>query len=335
MRTAALIALALLAAPAGAQATKAYIIDGSGYFGAPGIQIGTLGEFDLADPSQVTILSRPAHDLRFGGADVSPTTGDLVAFENSTNSVRVLDRTSDSQTLIDSIGWMESGVVGFTFSNDGTKVYTTTAVGGFARIVEADAATGAVLSVHNILTNPLSSLATVPPGHPTLPEGEIIGLALTGFGSLNVVRLDLETNTVTDEQFLTGVGFNPQFETGLDFAADGTLYALIQGYRQLGPDTFEEISSHLYTLDPISGVLTEIGVVQADATWDGVCLALEDGPPPCPADLDGNGALNLDDVNLFANAFVGGDLLADLDGNGSLNLDDVNLFANAFVAGCP
>ncbi|MEZ6317335.1 MAG: GC-type dockerin domain-anchored protein [Phycisphaerales bacterium] len=56
---------------------------------------------------------------------------------------------------------------------------------------------------------------------------------------------------------------------------------------------------------------------------------------PCPADLDGNGALNLDDVNLFANAFVTSDLLADIDGNGTLNLDDVNLFAASFVAGCP
>ena len=335
MRTATAIALALLTAPASAQATKAYIIDGSGYFGAPGIQIGSLAEFDLADPSNVTPLSRPAHDLRFGGADVSPVTGDLVGFENSTNSIRVLSRTADQQTLIDSIGWMESGVAGFTFSNDGSKVYTTTAVGGFARIVEADAATGAVLSVHNILTNPLSSLATVPPGHPTLPEGEIVGLALTGFGTLNFVRLDLDTNSVVDEQSLTGIGFNPQFETGLDFAADGTLYALIQGYRQLGPDTFEEVSSHLYTLNPTSGALAEIGVVQADLTWDGVCLALADGPPPCPADLDGNGALNIDDINLFAQGFVASDPIADIDANGSFNIDDINLFAAAFTAGCP
>ncbi|MEZ6317734.1 MAG: GC-type dockerin domain-anchored protein [Phycisphaerales bacterium] len=57
---------------------------------------------------------------------------------------------------------------------------------------------------------------------------------------------------------------------------------------------------------------------------------------PCnPADLDASGALNLDDVNLFAGAFVSGDLLADIDASGTLNLDDVNLFAQAFIAGCP
>ncbi|MEZ6317336.1 MAG: GC-type dockerin domain-anchored protein [Phycisphaerales bacterium] len=59
-----------------------------------------------------------------------------------------------------------------------------------------------------------------------------------------------------------------------------------------------------------------------------------DCTPACPADLDGNGVYNLDDINLFANAFVTADLLADIDGNGVLNLDDVNLFAASFVAGC-
>ncbi|MEZ6317461.1 MAG: choice-of-anchor B family protein [Phycisphaerales bacterium] len=55
----------------------------------------------------------------------------------------------------------------------------------------------------------------------------------------------------------------------------------------------------------------------------------------CPCDLDGSGALNLDDVNMFAVAFAGGDLAADMDGNGTLNLDDVNTFAGCFVGGCP
>jgi len=53
------------------------------------------------------------------------------------------------------------------------------------------------------------------------------------------------------------------------------------------------------------------------------------------ADLDANGTLNLDDINLFAAAFTSADLAADLDDNGTLNLDDINLFASAFVAGCP
>ncbi|MEZ6319440.1 MAG: GC-type dockerin domain-anchored protein [Phycisphaerales bacterium] len=55
----------------------------------------------------------------------------------------------------------------------------------------------------------------------------------------------------------------------------------------------------------------------------------------CPCDIDGNGTLNLDDVNQFAAAFIGGSLDADVDGNGTLNLDDVNVFASCFLSGCP
>ncbi len=324
-----------LTSPAAAQPTTAYIVDGSGFFGAPGVQLGSLAEIDLANPANITILSRPASDLRFGGVDVSPVSGYLVGFENSTNSMRTLDRVADQQSLIDSIGWMESGVVGFTYSNDGAVAYAVTNVGGFNRVVEADAATGAVLGVHNILGNALSSLATVPPGHPTLPEGEIVGLALTGFGSLNFVRLDLETNSVISEQGLLGVGFEPQFETGLDFAADGTLYALVQGFDEIAPDVFVEISSHLYTLDVVTATLTEIGVVQAEGTWDAVGLALNDGPAPCFADCDSNGALNLDDLDCFVLAFLAADLAADCDASGALNIDDVDCFVTSFLGGCP
>jgi len=57
--------------------------------------------------------------------------------------------------------------------------------------------------------------------------------------------------------------------------------------------------------------------------------------PVCICDLDGSGVLNLDDINLFAQAFVANDLAADMDGNSVLNLDDINIFAQCFVAGCP
>ncbi len=54
-----------------------------------------------------------------------------------------------------------------------------------------------------------------------------------------------------------------------------------------------------------------------------------------PADLDGNGVLNFDDIDAFVNGFLGGDLIADLDGNGVLNFDDIDAFVNNFLAGCP
>ncbi|MEQ8769209.1 MAG: di-heme oxidoredictase family protein [Phycisphaerales bacterium] len=57
-------------------------------------------------------------------------------------------------------------------------------------------------------------------------------------------------------------------------------------------------------------------------------------PPDCPADMDNNGAINVDDIDAFVAAFLGGDLAADFDGNGSLNVDDIDAFIASFLTGC-
>ncbi len=57
-------------------------------------------------------------------------------------------------------------------------------------------------------------------------------------------------------------------------------------------------------------------------------------PAACPADMDANGAVNLDDVDLFVAAFLAGDLAADLDDSGALNFDDIDLFVAFFLSGC-
>ncbi|GJM19767.1 MAG: hypothetical protein DHS20C14_19800 [Phycisphaeraceae bacterium] len=56
---------------------------------------------------------------------------------------------------------------------------------------------------------------------------------------------------------------------------------------------------------------------------------------PCVADIDGNGALNVDDIESFVALFLGGDLATDCDGSGVLNVDDIECFVAAFLAGCP
>ena len=57
--------------------------------------------------------------------------------------------------------------------------------------------------------------------------------------------------------------------------------------------------------------------------------------PPCLADLDGNGLLDLADINTFVSGFLANDPIADLDGNGLFDLTDINTFVSAFLAGCP
>ncbi len=335
MKSAALTLL--LATGMAAAEPRAIIVEGSGFFNVPGIQIGTVASFSLTDPSDVVILGRAAHDLRFGGVDVRPGSNDIVGFENSTNSLRILGEKGDGNTLIDSIGYMDSGAAGLTFSNDGSVAYASTVVGGFSRIVRADADTGAVLGLHHILNIALSSLATVPEGHPVYPAGEIWGLGMTSSGGVRLYRLNLETNTVVSQPPVLGIGFNPQFETGLDWGADGTLYALIQGFRQINPKTFEEISSHLYTIDPATGAATMIGVVGAPGTWDAVSLTIDTRTgATCPADITGDGAVNFFDLAAYLELFNTQDPAADLAPPfGVFNFFDLASYLDLYNAGCP
>ncbi len=317
-------------------ATHAYIIEGSGFFGAPGIELAQVGRVNLSDPSDVVRTPLAGDLLRFGGADMTPS-GEVIGFENTTNALRVVDVMSGGNTLIDSIGFMDSGVAGMALSNDGTTAIVTTTVGAFQRFVVADAATGAIQSVHNILNfEAIGSLAIVPEGHPSLTPGDLYGLALTSGGSVRLVRIDLDAGTITTVHSLFGVGFSAQFETGLDFTSDGTLYAMIQGFDEVMPDQFVEISSHLYTVNTSTGALQNLGVIEADGTWDAVTLVIDEAPDTsCPADLTGEGDLNFLDVSAFLAAYGNMDPVADFEADGSFNFLDVSAYLNAFGAGCP
>lgn len=54
----------------------------------------------------------------------------------------------------------------------------------------------------------------------------------------------------------------------------------------------------------------------------------------CPADLTGDGVLDLADVQAFVVGFTNQDPLVDLDGNGVFDLGDIQAFVLAFIAGC-
>lgn len=54
----------------------------------------------------------------------------------------------------------------------------------------------------------------------------------------------------------------------------------------------------------------------------------------CAGDFNGDGTLDLSDVNLFITAFIGQQPAGDLDGNGVWDLNDVNRFVSFFLAGC-
>jgi hypothetical protein len=56
--------------------------------------------------------------------------------------------------------------------------------------------------------------------------------------------------------------------------------------------------------------------------------------PACPADLNGDGILNVRDFLAFLQLFSTGDPLADFNGDGSVNVVDFGAYLNAFGQGC-
>jgi hypothetical protein len=80
----------------------------------------------------------------------------------------------------------------------------------------------------------------------------------------------------------------------------------------------------------VAGGFTEVDGAVANrlAVWSGPT------PAPCPADLDGDGALTIFDFLRYQNLFDAGDPIADFDGDGALTIFDFLAFQNAFDAGC-
>jgi len=112
-------------------------------------------------------------------------------------------------------------------------------------------------------------------------------------------------------------------------------------------DILTRSGEYQYSIGTRHGIFASLGDLEfADFDEDGLLDMLATGgglfgiffgsscPAPCPADLDGSGVLNFDDIDAFVHAFLAGDLSADLTGDGFLNIADVEAFVDAFLAGC-
>lgn len=127
------------------------------------------------------------------------------------------------------------------------------------------------------------------------------------------------------------------FTFELDLCGEGTL-AFLRESLQAGQLNLSISSLQLASGDPGGGggVIYPVWYTRENA------IALLLGYAPTlhlevrvgnPADLNGDGTLNLDDLDTFVSAFLIGDLTADLDGNCVLNLDDLDAFVSAFLGG--
>jgi len=327
---------ALLHAPAAAAGSgpphEIRIIEDSGFFGVPGITAGTVATIMSDDPTNAIVIGEAGGHLgpfNWGGIAFSPLTGELLGFENTTMSVRVIDAATNSNTLIDSVGHVGSGVAGFTLSNDGTVAYCTGVLSAFGRVIRADAATGEILSVHNFVGRVFSALATVPEGTDLPFDPGTVFAIVNVSGGKQLHRLDFETSTTINQGSITPLGFIAAFESGLDFAPDGTLYAAIGGFLASGPD----ISSRLYTLNPMTGAATLVGVIGDDNAWDVAGIAVV-RDVLVPGDINGDGIVDLADLLILLSTWgpcaKGEPCPADLNGDGEVDLADLLILLSAW-----
>lgn len=76
---------------------------------------------------------------------------------------------------------------------------------------------------------------------------------------------------------------------------------------------------------------TDGGLIMANA----LLFAAGEAQEECPADLDGNNSIDLDDLNLVLTNFGTGNPAGDTDGNGIVDLDDLNTVLTQFGEVCP
>jgi len=117
----------------------------------------------------------------------------------------------------------------------------------------------------------------------------------------------------------------------------------------IGADIFvPEVGDAFTILTALGGVVGDFDVVPptvAGSTlieWDvlvqpnAVLVAVADVSqiPPCPADLDGSGAVDMNDALLFFNLFSEGSMDADLNYDGLLDFGDILVMVGALSEGC-
>jgi uncharacterized membrane protein len=162
---------------------------------------------------------------------------------------------------------------------------------------------------------------------PDAAYGLSSGMHYLGVNPKNVVGS--QSNAINDDGVIVGqVIVKNQFCTNYGFVWSQGQWALLDDQIQDNPG-YEIIDAH--------GVDAE-GRIAASGIPPGGSLAhalLLSPIGACPADVNGDGVLDLFDFLGFQNLFVAHDPGADFDGNGVLDLFDFLAFQNAFVAGCP
>jgi streptogramin lyase len=134
----------------------------------------------------------------------------------------------------------------------------------------------------------------------------------TDIGDTGLFRMDLTGGTVTHVGDIGGSG---NWFNDLAFDSQGRLH----GAR---------LNGGVYTIDTTNATIT----LDFNGSYTGLVYA--GGAPPCRADFDGDGLVNVQDFLAFLQAFAQADDRADITDDGQVNVQDFLAYLQLFSAGC-
>lgn len=176
------------------------------------------------------------------------------------------------------------------------------------------------------LFTPLGSTVTV--GHFFIPGSDIVATT-RGFGA---VFTDVNRQGSTSIELFDAAGDSlgiweapavPGQSESLSFVGVSFDQPIVASVRIVSGDL------------PVDGESRDGDLVAMDDFIYGEPVNAEACPSDCPADLTGDGILDLADVNAFVAAFTSQNAAADLDNNGIFDLSDILILVEAYNEGCP
>jgi len=317
--------------------------------------------FDVSLPGLPALLSTELIEQGTSGVAVQ----DATVYTTSRNKVYIFDATDPTKlSLLNTIDL--PGATGVTVV--GTTLYVACGESGFHIIDVSDPSTPVILAsrqtvrgAHSITVH--DSIAyivlwsqfvqMVDVSNPTAPlflgrlvsaihpvDVAIIGTTAcmidTGGGAhaekgLHIYDVSDPRHPVRLEYLRTG--------GSLSITAVGTTAVLSQDYRLVFYDVSNPSKPIWKGSYLTPGVSNDVYIHDTNAyiatQYSGLLIYDLSDCSLCPADINGDKALNIFDISAFLTAFVANDPITDLNSDGQFDFFDISAFLTAFAAGCP
>lgn len=213
-----------------------------------------------------------------------------------------------------------------SISPDGRWMFSGTGAFGFntVAVFSLDPVTGAGAEV---VGSPFFSDGDTPYRTDASEDGRYLFVGHTVDDTVRTFTIDQNTGALTATGAWIDIG--PRGSLG-PLARLGNLLIVLK-------DSNDPIGMLVFRIEE-SGSITQVGPLYSTMNRrPELAVAVWNPPasPACPADIDGNGTVTLQDLFEFLGLWFAGDLAADFDDSGSVSLQDVFEFLSAWFEPCP